>query len=585
MGVREDGGHANTTNPMALIDIEDVVPADAPPDSLRTASNACAGTCGAVQPVAPRKVGPIDLQREQVAKLERVPGVASVWVRTYGCSHNISDSEYMLGQLQQYGYRITDDSMDADVWVVNTCTVKNPSQTAMANLLERGRKLGKPLLVCGCVPQGDHKAKELEGLSVLGVSQIDRVAEAVEQTLQGNTVHLLAKKELPRLDLPKIRRNAHVEIIPLSTGCLGSCTYCKTKHARGELGSYDLEALVDRARCAARDPDVREIWLSSEDTGAYGRDLGIKLPDLLWRMVEVLPKDGSTRLRIGMTNPPFILDSLDEMAKILRHPLVFSYLHIPVQSGSDSVLLNMNREYTSAEFKLVADTLLKLVPGMELATDIICGFPKETESDFEETLDLVRSYRFKHCHISQFYPRPGTPAARMKKVPTQTVKNRSRAVTKLVDSFTDCYDELVGSVELISIVDWATDKMHLVGHSKTYAQVLVEGDPNLMGCMAYCRITRATRWCVFGEILDTALPMDITQGLGWEYSMQKARHAWIPKLRWTADSLVGWFKCIEGGLQNVESKLADYNVDALLWAGMGFGVAGVVISLLKVRRS
>ena len=100
MGVREDGGHANTTNPMALIDIEDVVPADAPPDSLRTASNACAGTCGAVQPVAPRKVGPIDLQREQVAKLERVPGVASVWVRTYGCSHNISDSEYMLGQLQ-----------------------------------------------------------------------------------------------------------------------------------------------------------------------------------------------------------------------------------------------------------------------------------------------------------------------------------------------------------------------------------------------------------------------------------------------------------------------------------------------------
>jgi tRNA A37 methylthiotransferase MiaB len=104
------------------------------------------------------------------------------------------------------------------------------------------------------------------------------------------------------------------------------------------------------------------------------------------------------------------------LPQVLKHPCVFSYMHIPVQSGSDAVLTAMNREYTAAEFRRVADTLLDKVPGLELATDIICGFPGETDEDFEETMALVRRYRFSHTHISQFYARPGTPAARMKKV-------------------------------------------------------------------------------------------------------------------------------------------------------------------------
>jgi threonylcarbamoyladenosine tRNA methylthiotransferase CDKAL1 len=114
----------------------------------------------------------------------------------------------------------------------------------------------------------------MQGVSVIGVTQIDRIVEVVEQTLAGNTVSLLAKKALPSLDLPKVRRNRHVEILPLSTGCLGSCTYCKTKHARGALGSYSLDALVARFKDAVADPLIREVWLSSEDTGAYGRDIG-----------------------------------------------------------------------------------------------------------------------------------------------------------------------------------------------------------------------------------------------------------------------------------------------------------------------
>jgi hypothetical protein len=201
------------------------------------------------------------------------------------------------GQLQAYGYALVDDASSADLWLINTCTVKSPSQSAMDTLLSSGRAANKALLVAGCVPQGDRNAAALAGLSLLGVTQIDRVVEAASETLKGNTVRLLGKKALPALDLPKLRRNAHVEIVPLSTGCLGSCTYCKTVHARGKLGSYAPEAL--RARVAAAVASgVTEIWLSSEDTGAYGRDLGTDLAALLADILPLLPPDGRTMLRL-----------------------------------------------------------------------------------------------------------------------------------------------------------------------------------------------------------------------------------------------------------------------------------------------
>ncbi|RVX13146.1 Threonylcarbamoyladenosine tRNA methylthiotransferase [Vitis vinifera] len=227
---------------------------------------------------------------------------------------------------------------------------------------------------CGCVPQGSRDLKELEGVSIVGVQQIDRVVEVVEETLKGHEVRLLNRKTLPALDLPKVRKNKFVEILPINVGCLGACTYCKTKHARGHLGSYTVDSLVGRVRTVIAD-GVKEIWLSSEDTGAYGRDIGVTLPILLNAIVSELPPDGGTMLRIGMTNPPYILEHLKEMAVVLRHPCVYSFLHVPVQSGSDAILSAMNREYTVTEFRTVVDTLTELVPGMQIATDIICGFP------------------------------------------------------------------------------------------------------------------------------------------------------------------------------------------------------------------
>eukprot|EP00629_Pelagomonadales_sp_RCC1024_P018095 CAMPEP_0119288238 /NCGR_PEP_ID=MMETSP1329-20130426/36903_1 /TAXON_ID=114041 /ORGANISM="Genus nov. species nov., Strain RCC1024" /LENGTH=143 /DNA_ID=CAMNT_0007289019 /DNA_START=13 /DNA_END=441 /DNA_ORIENTATION=- len=140
-----------------------------------------------------------------------------------------------------------------------------------------------------------------------------------------------------------------------------------------------------------------------------------------------------------MTNPPYVLDQLDGLAEALRHPQVFAFLHVPVQSGSDRVLGpdGMNREYTAAEFRRVADGLRARVPGgVTLMTDVICGFPGETDAEFEDTVELVEAYRFPLINISQFYARPGTPAARMRpRVPTAVVKERSRRLSRLVQTF------------------------------------------------------------------------------------------------------------------------------------------------------
>ncbi|KAA0039222.1 threonylcarbamoyladenosine tRNA methylthiotransferase isoform X1 [Cucumis melo var. makuwa] len=431
----------------------------------------------------------------------KIPGTQTIYVKTFGCSHNQSDSEYMAGQLSAFGYLLSDNPEDADLWLINTCTVKSPSQSAMDTLITKCKNAKKPLVVAGCVPQGSRDLKELEGVSIVGVQQIDRVVEVVEETLKGHEVRLLNRKTLPALDLPKVRKNKFIEILPINVGCLGACTYCKTKHARGHLGSYTVDSLVKRVRSVINE-GVREIWLSSEDTGAYGRDIGVNLPILLNAIVAELPPDASTMLRIGMTNPPFILEHLKEIAKVLSHPCVYSFLHVPVQSGSDAILSAMNREYTVSEFRTVVDTLTELVPGMQIATDIICGFPGETDEDFCKTINLIKEYNLPQVHISQFYPRPGTPAARMKKVPSAIVKKRSRELTSVFEAFTP-YNGMEGRVERIWITEIAADGIHLVGHTKGYIQVLVIAPETMLGTSAMAKITSIGRWSVFGEVIET----------------------------------------------------------------------------------
>jgi len=436
-----------------------------------------------------------------------VPGTASVFVNTWGCAHNSSDSEYMAGQLAAQGYTITTEKDNADLWLLNSCTVKNPAEEHFKNEVKAGLENNKKVVVAGCVPQGKQNADYIKGLSVIGVQQIDRVVEVVEESLKGNSVRMFGSKRAEgkkvggaKLDLPKIRRNPLVEIIAINTGCLNQCTYCKTKHARGELGSYPPEEIVARAVQSFQE-GVCEIWLTSEDTGAYGRDIGTSLPELLWKLVEVIPE--GCRLRLGMTNPPYIMDHLDEMAKILNHDRVYSFLHVPVQAGSDAVLLDMKREYTTAQFEELVTYLKTRVPGITIITDIICGFPTETDEDFQETMELVKRHNFPSLFINQFFPRPGTPAAKMKRIPTQIVKARTRELSEYFQTYKP-YDGREGKIYRVLVTETSHDGNYYVAHNEFYEQVLVPKLPELMGKMFDVNITSTSKFSMIGELINSS---------------------------------------------------------------------------------
>ncbi|XP_076756372.1 threonylcarbamoyladenosine tRNA methylthiotransferase [Xylocopa sonorina] len=468
-----------------------------------------------------------------------VPGTQTIYVKTWGCTHNNSDSEYMAGQLATYGYKLTENKYEADLWLLNSCTVKSPAEDHFRNEIEAGKKIGKHVVVSGCVPQGAPKSSFLQGLSIIGVQQIDRVVEVVEETLKGNTVRFLQQKKEggkriggASLSLPKVRRNPLIEIIAINTGCLNQCTYCKTKHARGELGSYPPEEIVERAR-QAFDEGVCELWLTSEDTGTYGRDIGTSLPELLWKLVDVVP-DGCM-VRVGMTNPPYILEHLEEISKILRHPRVYSFLHVPVQSGSDQVLADMKREYTRADFEQVVNYLRERVPGLTIATDIICGFPTETEQDFEETMKLCEKYKFPSLFINQFFPRPGTPAARMPKVPTQDVKKRTKRLSEFFQSYSPYEEDRIGLVQDVLVTEVSHDKKHYVGHNKSYEQILVPLKEDYLGKMIKVKIVETTKYSMKGEpvtegvspAIKPSLPKGSVSGIPIEMKPSKYRIAAI----------------------------------------------------------
>lgn len=445
-----------------------------------------------------------------------IPGTQTIYLKTWGCAHNSSDSEYMAGQLAAYGYRLTENKTEADLWLLNSCTVKSPAEDHFRNEIESAQKQGKHIVVAGCVPQGAPKSSFIQGLSIIGVQQIDRVVEVVEETLKGNTVKLLAtKKENGKktggasLLLPKIRRNPLIEIIAINTGCLNQCTYCKTKHARGDLGSYPPEEIIIRAKQAFQE-GVVEVWLTSEDTGTYGRDIGTSLPELLWQLVEVIPK--GCRLRLGMTNPPYILEHLEEIAKIMSHPRVYSFLHVPVQSGSDQVLADMKREYCRSDFEYVVDFLKSRVPGMTIATDIICGFPTESEQDFEETLSLCEKYKFPSLFINQYFPRPGTPAALLPRIPTLKVKQRTKRLTDLFYTYQP-YNHKVGEIQEMLATEISHDKEHYVGHNEFYEQVLIPKREEYLGKLVKVKIIRATKFSMIGQPLDDIFMPGLTKPL------------------------------------------------------------------------
>ncbi|KAM4633828.1 threonylcarbamoyladenosine tRNA methylthiotransferase [Polymixia lowei] len=339
-------------------DIEDMVSASDPTPQERQSAR---------KSIIPRaRKRKEQLTNEELQADSLIPGTQTIWMRTWGCSHNNSDGEYMAGQLAASGYKMTDDPSEADLWLLNSCTVKNPAEDHFRNSIKKAQEQQKKVVVAGCVPQAQPRMDYLKGLSIIGVQQIDRVVEVVDEAVKGHSVRLLGQKKDgrrrlggARLDLPKIRKNPLIEIISINTG----------------------------------------------------------------------------------------------------------------------------------------------VPGITIATDIICGFPGETEADFQETVDLVGHYRFPSLFINQFYPRPGTPAAKMEQVPAHVKKQRTKELSQLFHSYNP-YDHKIGERQHVLVTEESFDAQYYVAHNKFYEQVLVPKRSEFKGKMIEVDIYEAGKHFLKGRPVD-----------------------------------------------------------------------------------
>ena len=354
--------------------------------------------------------------------------MAKVYLYNFGCSANLADGERMLGCLERAGHSEASTPEEADILIYNTCAVKGPTEDRMISLLKAAPK-DKKVLVAGCLPliNFERLRREVDFNGVVGPAASTEIVEAVNRILRGEKPIILNFNSKPEVNLPFKPSNPVRRIIPVAYGCLSSCSYCCVRIARGRLRSYTIEEVKGQVEQAVR-AGVREIWLTGQDLACYGLDQGLSLAQLLREVVEV---EGCFYVRVGMMNPRFLLSQAEEVAEAFQHPKIFKFLHLPVQSGDDEVLRLMNRGYTSGDFKAIVNVFRRKVPDLTLATDIICGFPGETEEAFQNTLRLLEEVKPDIVNVSKFYPRPGTPAKLMEKLPTKLVKERSRMLTAL----------------------------------------------------------------------------------------------------------------------------------------------------------
>lgn len=355
--------------------------------------------------------------------------MAKVYVEVFGCSANVADSEIASGLLREAGHNIVARPGEADVHVVLTCVVKTPTERKVIRRLRELSAGGRPLVVASCMPKAERGLVEAvaQEASLIGPDDLHRIVGVVEETLEGRRTVALGGGPPVRTCLPRVRRNPVVHIAPVASGCLGDCSYCIVKNARGRLHSFPADGIVEDARRAIEE-GCREIWVTAEDTAAY-RWRGVDLPQLLGELSDL---DGRFYIRVGMMTPNQAEPILEELLEAYRSEKVFKFLHLPVQSGSDEVLKRMRRRYTVDKFREIVARFREAHPDLSLSTDIICGFPGETEEQFKESMSLVEEIAPDVLNISRFWPRPGTEAAGIEgQLHGRETKRRSRLLTRL----------------------------------------------------------------------------------------------------------------------------------------------------------
>jgi len=339
-----------------------------------------------------------------------------VYIETYGCTANQGDSQEMRNAIIGSGGTMVERPEEADVIVVNTCAVTEFTSRGMLKAIRKYKD--KRVIAAGCMAAAQPYLLEghVECAAAPG-------AEAVAD--------LLGIRPAEGAPLLKGR----TAIVPIARGCAGHCSYCIVRLVRGPLCSVPPPAVVASVK-KALDMGAKEIFLTAQDTGAYGMDTGMRLPGL---MRKILKLEGDHRIRLGMMNPFSIAAIIDDMADVFNHPGVYRFAHIPVQSGSDRILGLMDRPYTEGQYSDMVKRLKECVPGLTLSTDYIVGFPTESDGDFALTMEDLRRNAPLKVNITRFSPRPVTPAAAMEGMSFRIKKERSRALTRLHHEVTSAY--------------------------------------------------------------------------------------------------------------------------------------------------
>jgi len=344
-----------------------------------------------------------------------------IYIKTFGCQANIHDSEIMAGILKEKGYKIINNKDSADIIILNSCSVKNKTQSRELQYIKDNQD--KELFVGGCLTKTLNIKKKFPNIkAVFDTNSITKIAEIIESKKD-----TFSKTKEIKLNLPTVRKNKNIAIIVIQEGCTNNCSFCATKLSRGILNSYRIGDIKRELEKAVKE-GCKRINLTGQDTGAYGLDIKTSLPNLLKELITV---KGNYQIRVGMMNPWHTKRIMNDLIKIYSSDKIMKFLHIPVQSGSDKVLKEMSRTHSVKDFKETVSKFRKEFPEISICTDIIVGYPTETEKDFKQTIKLIKEIEPEVLNISMFASRPNTRASKLKQLTSEVIKDRSRRLTKI----------------------------------------------------------------------------------------------------------------------------------------------------------
>jgi MiaB-like tRNA modifying enzyme len=420
--------------------------------------------------------------------------MAKIFVEAYGCSASFADSEMISGLIVNGGHTLATDSTDSDLNLIVTCSVKDTTANKMMHRIKSLK--AKPLIVAGCLPKAEQSNVEkfTGNASLLGPNSLGKTLDVINSTLSGRKQIALEDSDLSKVGLPKVRLNPTVGIVEIASGCMSECTFCQTKLSKGDLSSYRLGDIVRQVETEIKE-GCKEVWLTSTDNGCYGFDIGTDLPTLVNLVSEI---QENFMIRVGMMNPMYMPRIKQELIESYDNDKVFKFLHLPVQSGSDKVLNDMKRGHTSQTFREIVKRTKDRFENFTISTDIIVGFPSETEEDFQKTISLLDETKPDVVNLSKYSARPGTDAAELKQIDAAEIKRRSRIVFDQINKISlESNKKWIGWKGKV-LFDEKTEE-GIKGRNYAYKPITVKEEVNI-GDSHIVEIIDATRKRLIGKI-------------------------------------------------------------------------------------